>query len=855
MALQQTGTRRPLDCAGGRVADPDGTMTGSTREGTLAAGVAGAGLPARQARRRRKAAWVASGLLGSLLLLATPCSAKGDDPETVLGVAQQQMDAVAAEVGSIEHVAATKGATTRTPEKRIADASLLIGVKDYDRAADVLNQVTEQFPDHPTAYPDALRLLGETYFLSKQYLSARQVFQSVVDRSDDRRFGAFRDHAVVRLVDVALRTGDIEPLRALFKSLDAKLGAGDSSAALAYARGRGQYALGDLKAAAASLGSVSADSEYAHQARYLLGVLDVRDATPPAPAAGAAGSTEAAPVVQTFDKRRYAKAIDAFKAVTLLRPDTVEHRRVIDLAWIAMARLLYESDQWTQAVEAYNHIDRSSPEFPVMLYELAWVYVRLGDVVRARRALEVLAVAAPNDPEIADASLLRADLMLRAGQFDKSLKVYENVRGTYDTMRDRVEGFLHATTDPKAFFDALSQEQAELFESSAGLPALALRWAKDGEDGPAAFAVVDEIAICRTLIKQSNEMIDRLNAVLSSPNRVRALPELKVATEKGLGLTNTVALARLRLGGGLDGVRDDADLPAHLRELRQRRHQLEQRLGLVPVTAGDFAAREVEAKRQWNQASQGLQRLDLELDTLQATINGLRRMIQDGPQAGVVRDPAQLQSVLQALGEEAKNVKVYRDQMADLRKLTEAGKVQVGFGDRRFIEDAETRKAFRELLSQEVQASAAGEGGPELANYAKRVDPVLRKGDDIDARIERALSDLDRLIANRAGELRTTVQQETANIVQYSLALEQLDQEARLVVGGVAARNFANVRDRLKNIVLRADVGVTEEAWEVREEQLTRVRRLRIEKARGEKLLQDELAEVLDDSGDPEDQP
>ena len=852
MALQQTGTPRPLDCAGGRVADLVGTRTGSAREGVAVTGAVG-GAPVRPARRRRKAAWTASGLLGSLLLLATPCAARGDDPETVLGVAQQQMDAVASEVGSIEHVAAAKGTTTRTPEKRIADASLLIGVKDYDRAADVLNQVTEQFPDHPTAYPDALRLLGETYFLSKQYLSARQVFQSIVDRSDDRRFGAYRDHAVVRLVDVALRTGDIEPLRALFKSLDAKLGAGNGSAALAYARGRGQYALGDLKGAAASLGGVDADSEYAHQARYLLGVLEVRDATPPAPAAGAAGSTEAAP--PTPSKSRYAKAIDAFKAVTLLRPDTVEHRRVIDLAWIAMARLLYESDQWTQAVEAYNHIDRSSPEFSVMLYELAWVYVRLGDVVRARRALEVLAVAAPTDPEIADASLLRADLMLRAGQFDKSLKVYENVRGTYDTMRDRVEGFLHATTDPKAFFDALSQEQAELFESSSGLPALALRWAKDGEDGPAAFAVVDEINICRTLIKQSNEMIDRLNAVLSSPNRVRALPELKVATEKGLGLTNTVALARLRLAGGLDGVRDDADLPAHLRELRQRRHQLEQRLGMVPVTAGDFAAREVEAKRQWNQASQGLQRLDLELDTLQATINGLRRMIQDGPQAGVVRDPAQLQSVLQALGDEAKNVKVYRDQMGDLRKLTEAGKVQVGFGDRRFIEDAETRKAFRELLAQEVQASAAGEGGPELANYAKRVDPVLRKGDDTDARIEKALSDLDRLIANRAGELRATVQQETANIVQYSLALEQLDQEARLVVGGVAARNFANVRDRLKNIVLRADVGVTEEAWEVREEQLTRVRRLRIEKARGEKLLQDELAEVLDDSGDPEDQP
>jgi hypothetical protein len=382
------------------------------------------------------------------------------------------------------------------------------------------------------------------------------------------------------------------------------------------------------------------------------------------------------------------------------------------------------------------------------------------------------------------------------------------------------------------------------------VPQLALRWARDGEDGPAAFAVVEDIAICRQLIKESNDMVDRLNAVLASPNRVRALPELKVAAEKGLSLLNTVALARLRLGSALDTVREDDGLPSKLAGLRKRRHDLEQRLGLVPVTAGDFEARENDAKRQWNQASQSLQRLDLEIDTLQATVNGLRRMVQDGPQAGVVRDPAGLQSVLQALGEQQRGIKAFRDAVADLRRQTEAGKVQVGFGDKRFLEDAETRKAFREALAQEVEASAAGEGGPELAAFAQRVQPLLAKGDQTDARIDKALVELERAVATRAGELRAQVAQETANLVGYALQLEQLDQEARLVVGGVAMRNFANVRDRLKNIVLRADVGITEEAWEVREEQLTRVRRLRIEKARGERLLNEELNEVLDDSGD-----
>jgi hypothetical protein len=51
--------------------------------------------------------------------------------------------------------------------------------------------------------------------------------------------------------------------------------------------------------------------------------------------------------------------------------------------------------------------------------------------------------------------------------------------------------------------------------------------------------------------------------------------------------------------------------------------------------------------------------------------------------------------------------------------------------------------------------------------------------------------------------------------------------------------------------VLRADVGVTEQAWEVREEELARVRNLQTERSREEQLLDEELKEVLDDSADP----
>ena len=427
------------------------------------------------------AALVAS-LTAFVVLTASVAAAA--DAEVALRTATAQINSAVTDIGTVEKTVKESGRAGRSAEQRIADAVLLMGVKDYDRAADVLNGVVEQYPDHPTAYADGLHLLGETYFLSGQYLSARRVFDRLLDRGGERRFAAFRERAVVRLVDIALRLRDFASLDSVF----AKIGtaSADASSALAYARGKGLYAQGKLSQAHRSLQSVDRKSHFAHQARYLLGVVAVTEATPAAPPEGA----KPRPVPPS----RYAAAVEVFREVTQLPATSKEQRHVIDLAWLAIGRLLYESSQWDDAIEAYNRIDRSSPEFGTMLYELAWVYVKLGDVLRAQRALEVLSVAAPNNEDVADASLLRADLMLRAGQFEKSLKVYESVRGTYESMRDRVDAFLKSTTDPGVYFDTLSKDQLELFEGGS-LPALVVQWARDGADLAALIAMADEAKV------------------------------------------------------------------------------------------------------------------------------------------------------------------------------------------------------------------------------------------------------------------------------------------------------------------------------------------------------------------------
>ena len=797
-------------------------------------------------KRRAPRGSLLAGAFAVLMALTSADPASALEPDQAYANAQQQIQSVASGLPSIQAAVAKAKQQERSAEQRIADAVLLLGSKDYVRAASILNEVIEKYPTHPTAYPDALNMLGEVYFRSKQYLSARRVFKQIVDKGNDQKFSQYQAGALGRLVDIALRLKELNELDSIFASI-AKVPTGAASSALAYARGKGLFAKKDLPGAKAALAQVDVQSEYGHQSRYLAAVIAMREATPPSKPL-AEGETPP-PVPPS----RYTAAIDLFVKVTQLPPDTGDHRRVIDMSWLAIGRLFYETDQYSQAVNAYNHIDRSSTEFGTMLYELSWVYVKLGDIERAQRALEVLAIAEPNSTNIADGSLLRGDLMLRAGQFESSLKVYESVRNRYDPMREKVEAFLGSTTDPAVYYDRLSQGEMSALDNRSDLPAIAVQWAREEEDGPAAFAVIDDITECRDLIKRSNELIERLNAVLNAPNRVRAFPELKAGEEQALSLLNRVSFARLTIGQALDDVNGDA-LAGDIGAWRTKRRALQKRLGQLPVTDGDFQERENQALKQWNGVSQALQRLNLQVDTLQATINGLRRVLREGSQSGVVRDPASVARFEQELAQNEHDLGLYRQQMDALRKMITAGKLQVGFGDQRFVEDAEVRRAYREALSKEVELAAAGAGGPALTEFGKKSLVLVKQANDADDKLDAAFADLEREVQKRAQELTDIVTRETRNMVNYSVRLDALDKEARGVVGEVAKRNFGLVRDRLKNIVLRADVGVTEEAWEVREEQMTRVRSLRGERAREKKLLEDELNEVLDDSGDAEDE-
>ena len=433
-------------------------------------------------KRRAPRASASVAALATVVVLASPFlrpTVAWAGPDDELSTATTEVSAIDREAATVSGAVQKAEAERLTPEQRVANGELLYRSKDYARAGVVFSEILEEFPDTPS-YPDALWLRAETYYASHEYLAARRDYRALVDRGSEARFNPYFARALSRLVDVSLRVDDLKGLDDVFARLG-QVPPSQVDAGFNYAKGKAYFARKDYPNASASFQAVGPSTPYTHQAHYFLGLVQMKIAQEAQPRAvdpnAKTSAKQSVPV-------NYKVAIDTFHAAAELPPDSDDHKHVIDLSWMAIGRLFYEMEQYGQAADAYSKVGRESPEFDTMLYELAWVYVRLGDVERSERALEVLSIADPSSPLVGEGTLLRADLLLRAGAFDKALTLYQQVKQQYDPMRAKVEDFLTSTTDVAVYYDKLSQQQLDLLDQNDQLPPLAIRWAREAEDGP-----------------------------------------------------------------------------------------------------------------------------------------------------------------------------------------------------------------------------------------------------------------------------------------------------------------------------------------------------------------------------------
>src|SRR5262249_14713356 len=141
------------------------------------------------------------------------------------------------------------------------------------------------------------------------------------------------------------------------------------------------------------------------------------------------------------------------------------------------------------------------------------------------------------------------------------------------------------------------------------------------------------------------------------------------------------------------------------------------------------------------------------------------------------------------------------------------------------VDDAQM--AAEEELKRQLAAAIAAEQGVmgslrerltgTEATRATQAESTLARARTAEGQIAQFNTRIDGLIESKLADVRVTIADEKAHIGEYQKQLSSYRGETTVVGGGVAAQSLRSIAERFYQIVVRADVGIIDVAWALKQ--------------------------------------
>jgi TolA-binding protein len=609
----------------------------------------------------------------------------------------------------------------------------------------------------------------------------------------------FRREALPRAMDCALRLGRPAAVAAL---LDGARGAGEPPPEALYLAAKAAYRRTDRPPAerwtAALAAFARVPAPWHVHASYFEGAIRVQQ--------GALADAEG-----------------AFRRCVGLDAHEPGQRDVRELCRLALGRIAAEGGRWEDADRSYREIDRRSARFAEALQEHAGAAVRAGRLDEAVKLAGLLPELQPESPRAPQSALLRGQIQLRLGRHADAVASFERVLGAYAPLRDELDRALASGAEPSRWYAALAGDAPGRPEPPP-LPRIALRWAADRDGVRELIAAAGALQQTERELAEARRHAARIEGVLERNYGLGAFPAL----EDGYARAESAETSALRVTGLLAAFEAEAlapSPPAAVAALRADRRALEARIASLPGSAQDLAARQRRDRERLTASAQGLRELRAVLAAAAVAADDVEVALSARP-AALPRDRDSVRAELAA------HRRIVAGQVAELDALAERitraadGTPRAG----RREEDA-LRAAYRAVLEKELEAASRA-ARSDASPAVLRADALRRRGAELEQRADRAKRAVLAEARLRAAGLRAGLREELGQLAAEGARLEALRAETERAVGAASKRVFRDVRQRLHDVVVQADVGLADAAWTEKRQGVDRIQALSAEHAR-----------------------
>src|SRR5262249_40084219 len=215
----------------------------------------------------------------------------------------------------------------------------------------------------------------------------------------------------------------------------------------------------------------------------------------------------------------------------------------------------------------------------------------------------------------------------------------------------------------QAYFRTLVKENIEVFDANSILPPEAVPFASEEADMERALSVLSDLAQARDLVRDTSDLIRRLDEALAAPNRVNVFADLRRQRQRTTAIRNRTASLRTGLIGILEqrAPANAADLAA----VRDERRQLEDALSQMPDDEVAFSDRDADLMGGFRDLSRELSKYEVELLGMDARIVATERFLADTQDAR--KNPEGIAAMQSELSGQKGAVSDYRKQIDELK--------------------------------------------------------------------------------------------------------------------------------------------------------------------------------------------
>ncbi len=776
--------------------------------------------------------------LGSALLalcVVVPVAARADIDDDITRV-EKQVDLLEAKKNLIIQQYLRSDSSkmaSRRFEEKLNDGQSLMLLKDYVRAAIIFHNLVQEraYKDHP-GYADALFNLAESLFFNKNFIDARKYYQQILK---DPRGRPFRKLTVVRLMQIALRIHKFDKVDEFHQRL---VDEGLESAEGEYLWGKTLFIRDRLDAATQAFGSLKPGQHFYLQARYFLGVIFVRQ-----------GQME--------------KALGVYDDLTRQKPKRHGDADVIELAYLAKGRILHDLGRETQALDAFQFIEHTSPNFDSALFEICWTYLQLAEkqkeekerqrwFLEAFRTLEILEVSTPDSTFVPRALLLKGHILEKMGKFEEAVAVFNKISNDYASVKQELDELVTEHENPVQYFNEVAGRNLDSFDLSTYLPPVAVRWMSRQDEMASALGVMKDLDKGRRFVSEARALLKKLDTLLANnKDRINLFPLLVEGAKRVIEVENAKVivdrnLSRLEERIVMEYV--SAEERTKLDEARKERQKLESKLDGLATSAKETASREERIRKRIESLEQAVYQSGIGLKGMKAQLSAMEEWIRQHEKELTGKEEA-----VRDFREEIRRGWAMANQLqAELDRLRnelDTEKARAGLNYEAQSHEEKLRHAYTDALKKERRLAEQIHDrlGAQGSAQIDRINRLRLRSDNLRLEVDKIKKNIDARVEQEAKKLSAQAAQERANLDTYEAELDHLSKESENLAGEVAFGALDDVRDKFYRLVLDADVGVLDVAWSRKMETTRKITELTRKQAAERKRLHEEFKGVLEE--------